>query len=227
MIIFENKILIILNFIFIITIFVLIIFIFYNNNNNCSNNNEDDSFETLTFNINKECQDVCENTININNDSYKINVSNKLIKINDNNSISIPSNEKLWEYIQVSVIKDIIVVLNQNCLSRWLDFYDFEGNIIYTVDYFADNKGRIFTFYDDSFKIDKNGNIEFEGTKHTQGISNSYITETGIVDVCEQNINDSEIVSGIFQIKYIGNNTFSQINYKETIEVVSDIKSCN
>lgn len=167
MIIFENK--------------ILIIFIFYNNNNNCSsNNNEDDSFETLIFNINKECQDVCENTININNNSYKINVSNKLIKVNDNNSIPIPSNENLWVYIQVSVIKDIIVVLNQNCLSRRLNFYDFEGNIIYTVDYFADNKGRIFAFYDDSFKIDKNGNIEFEGTKHTQGISNSCITETGI-----------------------------------------------
>lgn len=131
-----------------------------------------------------------------------------MIKVNDNNSIPIPSNENLWVYIQVSVIKDIIVVLNQNCLSRVLNFYDFEGNIIYTVDYFADNKGRIFAFYDDSFKIDKNGNIEFEGTKHTQGISNSYIIETGIVDVCEQNINDSEIVSGIFQIKYIGNNTF-------------------
>lgn len=158
---------------------------------------------------------------------YKFNVSNKLIKINDNNVISVPSNENLWEYIQVSIVNDIIVVLNQNGLSRWLDFYDLDGNIIYTIDYFTDNKGRIFAFYDDDFKIDKNGNIEFEGTKHIQGASNAYITKTGIVDVCEENIDDSEIVSGIFQIKYIGNNTFTQINYKETIKVVSDIKSCD
>lgn len=158
---------------------------------------------------------------------YKFNVSNKLIKINDNNVISVPSNENLWEYIQVSIVNDIIVVLNQNGLSRWLDFYDLDGNIIYTIDYFTDNKGRIFAFYDDDFKIDKNGNIEFEGTKHIQGASNTYITKTGIVDVCEENIDDSEIVSGIFQIKYIGNNTFTQINYKETIKVVSDIKSCD
>lgn len=223
----KNKILIILNVIFIITIFILIIFIFNNKSFNYSNNNEEVSFETLTFNTSKECQDDCEDTINIDNNSYKFNVSNKLIKINDNNVISVPSNENLWEYIQISIVNDIIVVLNQNGLSRWLDFYDLDGNIIYTIDYFADNKGRIFAFYDDSFKIDKNGTIEFEGTKHTQGASNTYITKTGVVDMCEQNIDDSEIVSGIFQIKYIGNNTFTQINYKETIEVVSDIKSCD
>ena len=202
-------------------------FIFNSKSSDCSNNNEEGSFENLTFNISKECKDVCEEAINIDNNLYKFNISNKLIKINDNNVISVPSNENLWEYIQVSIVNDIIVILNQNGLSRWLDFYDLDGNVIYTIDYFADNKGRIFAFYDDSFKIDKNGTIEFEGTKHTQGASNTYITKTGIVDVCEQNIDDSEIVSGIFQIKYIGNNTFTQINYKETIKVVSDIKSCD
>lgn len=202
-------------------------FIFNRKSSDYSNNNEEGSFEILTFNISKECKDVCEDTINIGNNSYKFNVSNKFIKINDNNIISISSDENLWEYIQVSIVNDIIVVLNQNGLSRWLDFYDLDGNIIYTIKYFTDNKGRLFTFYNNSFKIDKDGNIEFEGTKHTQGISNSYITEIGIVDVCEQNIGDSEIVSGIFQTKYIGNNTFTQINYKETIKVVSNIKSCN
>ena len=223
----KNKISIILNVILIIGI-ILLLFLVFNKKEKCNIEvNEVEEYNITTFKIEDECKSDCEKTINIDNSSYKINISNNNIKLNDKNIISASKDEMMLKFLQVSIINDNIIVLKQNGLSRWLDFYDLDGNIIYTIDYFADNKGRIFAFYDDSFKIDKNGNIEFKGTKHTQGLANTYITKTGIVDVCEQNIDDSEIVSGIFQIKYIGNNTFTQINYKETIEVVSDIKSCN
>lgn len=223
----KNKMLIILNIVLVIGVITLLIFVF-NKKENCYNKiNENKKYNITTFKIEDECKTNCEKTINVNNISYKVNVSNNNIKINEKNIISVPEDEMMWQFLQVSIINNNIIVLNQNGLSRWLDFYDLNGNLIYKINYFTDNNGRLFSFYDNEFKIDKEGNIEFEGTKHTQGASNFYITETGIINLCEQDINDNEIVSGIFSLKYNGDNNFSQITYKETTKVVKDIKKCD
>ena len=67
-------------------------------------------------------------------------------------------------------------------------------------------------------------------TANSRKQDNTYIDNSGnTIDLCTQgeNIDDSEIVAGIFKISYLGNNSFSDISYVSTKTIVKDIKSCN
>ncbi len=136
---------------------------------------------------------------------------------------------------QVSVYNDVVITLQTESLSSSIVIYDLLGNTIKTIGLFSDEQGRMFRTYpsysqDESFNLSNDGIISFAGTKHIQGGANTYIDNSGnTIDLCTQgeNIDDSEIVAGIFKISYLGNNSFSDIAYVSTKTIVKDIKSCN
>ena len=113
--------------------------------------------------------------------------------------------------------------------------YDFSGKTIKSIDLFNDEQGRTFRIFqsysqDERFNVSTDGIISFAGTKHIQGAANTYIDNSGAtIDLCTQgeNINENEIVSGIFEMTYLGNYSFSDITYVSTKTTVKDIKSCN
>lgn len=114
--------------------------------------------------------------------------------------------------------------------------YDLEGNIIKEITEFVDENNKLFNIYlwydtnnSLAFNVSNDGKIEIVGTKHLQGVANTYMLDNGIeIDLCStNNISDDEIVKGIFEFSYLGGKQFSDIKYNSTTTTVKEIKSCN
>lgn len=199
-------------------------------------NEQNENKNTITNNITlleNECENGCNKTIsNINGDST-LYVSSNEIKL-DNTQI-LKFGEGPYSLKQVSIYNDIIITLQTESLGSNIIIYDFSGKVIKTIGLFNDEQGRVFWAYlrysdTEYFNISDDGIISFLGTKHLQGVANTYIADSGdTIDLCTQgeNINENEIVSGIFKIAYLGKNSFSDINYVSTKTTIKDIKSCN
>lgn len=220
-----------------LSIFVLLIVSGYVNFNDVEVNDDISSKEVieksndnyLNLLINK-CENGCNNEIYKNNEKVNFYVDSSSIKLNDQEIFKLEEGPNTL--IQVSVYNDIIITLKSESLSVLMEIYDFSGNIIKTFSRIVDEKGRVFNVYPgystaEEFNISTDGVINFVGTKHLQGAANSYIDNTGsTIDLCDQasNIDDDEIVSGLFSFKYLGNYSFSSVNYVSTKSVVKDIK---
>lgn len=121
--------------------------------------------------------------------------------------------------------------------TREITIYDLNGNkikeldsFIYKDTYYLINPSTNISSY--SFKVEDDGNIIFFGTKNPQDEANIYIIDANTkIDICvdkeKYNIKDSDIVTAVFTVKYLGDFKFSDINYKETVTTVKDIKWCN
>ncbi len=203
------------------------------NIDNKDNNNTTQNLNNIQIHTSsEECQNGCQKTITVNGQETVIYASEKELKLGDKNIISFEQGEASF-INQVNVYNDIIITMDGFSLGRSLHIYDLNGNLIKTISFFNDEQGRLFTTYlgysdTESFHVSDDGKIEFLGTKHTQGAANTYITDYSvIVDLCSQpSIKDDEIVSGIFEITYLGNYQFSDIKYLSTKKIVKDIKSC-
>lgn len=200
--------------------------------NNETNTNNNDIYNNLTIVLddNPNSNKVYTETIMAHNKNEVLSVSSSEIKLGNKQILKLePSPISIR---QVSVYNDIIITLQ---INSSIIIYDFYGNEIKKIGLFSDEQGRTFVSYpgynlEKSFDLSSDGVISFVGTKHTQGIANTYINDNGNqIDLCTQgeNIDDNEIVSGIFQISYLGNNNFSDIKYVSTKSIIKDIKNCN
>ncbi len=200
--------------------------------------NTDNSGSTQTINNIQidpeadECKNGCQKTLTINGQEETIYASEKELKLGNKTIINFDEGEASF-INQVNVYNDIIITMDGFSLGRAIHIYDLNGNLIKTINDFKDEQGRLFTSYpgysnSDCFSISDDGKIEFLGTKHTQGAANTYILDSGdVVDLCSQpSIKDDDIVSGIFEITYLGNYQFSDIKYLRTKKTVKDIKNC-
>ena len=136
----------------------------------------------------------------------------------------------------VGFYNDIIITLQTESLDCSMIIYDFSGNIIKRINLFNDEQGKMFHVSPksysskESFNVTNDGVISFVGTKHIQGSANTYIDNSGnTIDLCTQgdNISNNEIVSGIFKMSYLENNTFSNITYVNTKTTENYIKTYN
>ena len=110
--------------------------------------------------------------------------------------------------------------------------YDYNGNVVKKIEKFKDDENRLFYTYlrysdDNVFDVSSEGKISFVGTKHLQGAAGTYLTDDDKVInllVDDNNIADSDIVSGIFEFSYLGNNNFSDIKFVDSRSTVKDLK---
>ncbi len=188
---------------------------------------------TIVIDENPNNNDGYTKTISTTNGDETLYANSKEIKIGNKQILKLDDGA---EYLnQVSVYDNLIITEQNFSLGCSMIIYDFSGNILKTITLFSDEQGRVFNVYpryseSEYFNVSDNGTISFLGTKHTQGAANSYINNSGdTIDLCTQggNINNNEIVSGIFKMTYLGNNSFSDVTYVSTKTTVKDIKSCN
>lgn len=244
----KNILILLLGVIIIILVTLVVLFvtntISFNSNeittDNIENNQStEDSIKnnltiTLSNTLSDECAKGCTKTIlNKNGSKSKLYVSSSEVKLDETSILKF--DEGAFHLSQVTIYDDIIITVQGFSLGNSMIIYDFNGNKIKTINKFNDNNGRLFAvspkFSDNkSFNISDEGIISFIGTKHTQGVANTYITDSGnTIDLCTQgdSILDNDIVSGIFKFKYLNNYEFSSIEYVSTEEIVKDIKLCN
>lgn len=209
-----------------------------------NNDNEEPTPEVTTLSeittiltdesITQECLNGCTKNINIDSTQYNIYASEKQLKLNNQEIIKYDENST-DSILQVTNYQDIIIVLERHSLSVNLKIYDKTGIQIKEIGTFTDEQARLFNTYlryndTEDFHVDEDGTIYILGTKHIQGVANTYLTDAGdTIDLCTQGqeIQDDEIVSGIFKFSYLGNSNFSDIKYFSTNSTIKDIKECN
>ena len=177
--------------------------------------------------------EVTTKTISTTDGDETLSVSSKEIKLGNKQILKLDEGMEFLK--QVSVYDNLIITEQSISLGCSMIIYDFSGNVLKSITLFKDEQGRTFNVYPrysetEYFNVSTDGTISFLGTKHIQGVANTYINDSGnTIDLCTQgeNINDNEIVSGIFKMKYLGNNSFSNITYVNTKATIKDIKSCN
>ena len=243
----KSKKIIVVILIIVIIILVALVILFASNVTNLKNynnfDNENNIIENQEINQNvitnnltllaDECVNGCSKTINNKNGDSILFINSNEIKL-DNKEI-LKFKEGAYSLLQVNVYNDIIITLQTFSLSSSMIIYDFSGNIIKEIGLFYDSQGRMFSVYpnykqDKHFNVSDDGIISFTGTKHIQGSANTYIDNGGnTIDLCTQgeNINNDEIISGIFKMAYLETNSFSEISHVSTKTTVKDIKSCN
>lgn len=180
-------------------------------------------------NINKNCINGCRENIVLKDGIQSfIDAGEQYLKIGDKDVLTLSGADYIY---QVSVYNDIIITLQNTSII----IYDLDGNEVHRIDSFTDESGKLFVPYlrysdELNFNLTENGTIYFVGTKHLQGAANTYIDDNqNSIDLCDSNsnISDDEIVSGVFEMSYLGNNSFGDIKYVSTKSVVSDIKTCS
>lgn len=204
-----------------------------NDTTQIDNNGTNKDNLTIIIDDNPNAENKYTKTIQTNKGDKILYVSDKEIKLDDKEILKLDDGA---EYLQqVTVYKDLIITEQLFSLSPSMIIYDFDGNILKNITLFSDEQGRIFHMYlhykeNEPFNVSDNGIISFVGTKHLQGAVNTYIDNNeATIDLCTQgeNIDENEIVSGIFKMTYLGNYSFSNITYVSTKTTVKDIKSCN
>lgn len=170
-------------------------------------------------------------------DSYDKSIGNRDVYINER-TLKIDGKTFLTldtiDYLmQVTFYDDIVITYQSIGLSGSLIVYDYNGDVIKEINKFRDDKNRLFYTYlkysdADIFDVSDDGNIMFIGTKHLQGSVGTYLTDADeTINVLneENDITDDNIVSGIFEISYLGNSKFGDIKYVSTKTVVSDLRN--
>ena len=187
----------------------------------------------LTINLENECEQGCTKEIQTKtSNNSSIYVSSQEIKLDNKQIYKIKDGNYAESFKQVTVYNDIIITFIQESLSSQMIIFDFNANELKNITIFDDEQNRKFAIYPrysqtEFFNVTNDGIISFVGTKHTQGEANTYILDTGnTVNLCNENISDDSIVSGIFKMTYTGNNSFSDITYSSTKTTVKDIKNC-
>ena len=189
---------------------------------------------SLSVVFSKECEDGCEKKINTTSGEKTLYVSPSEIKLDDKDIYK--ASEGPISLQQVSVYRDIIVLLETEALNSNMYIYDLDGNEVKVFSRFVDKEGnqyQIFPSYSQAevFNISNDGVIRFAGTKHIQGGSaSSYITNSGdVIDLCEteDEYQDDGIVSAIFEMSYLDNYQFSDVSYVSTKTTVKDIRNCS
>ena len=181
------------------------------------------------ININNECVNGCSEIINT-KDGKQITViaSEKKLNIGDNEIVSF-GNDSIFLY-QTTILDDIVITLQNSQIV----IYNLDGKKIKIIGLFTDREGRLFHTYsrysdDIDILVSDDGKISFVGTKHFQGVANTYMNDYGdTIDICKDgyNISDDEIVSGIFEFSYLGNENFTDIKYVKTKITFADLKNC-
>lgn len=179
--------------------------------------------ETIVIDINSD------KTYNIDVDNHNVYVNERTLKID--NKVFCELNDINYLY-QVSFYDDIIITYQSVGTSGSFVIYDYNGNVVKKIEKFKDDENRLFYTYlrysDDSvFDVSSEGKISFVGTKHLQGAAGTYLTDDDKVInllVDDNNIADSDIVSGIFEFSYLGNNNFSDIKFVDSRSTVKDLK---
>ncbi len=194
-----------------------------------------------------DSSDVINETVVFNageNKKYNKNVGNHIVNADDRTLI-VDNNilfklEDINFLHQVTFYKDIIITFQSVGTSGMILIYDYDGNIIKSIDKFKDNYERLFytsSRYSNTeyFNVSSDGKILFVGSKHLQLAAGTYLTDNdteinllgGDEDINslykENNIDDNSIVSGIFEFSYLGNYSFGDIKYVSTNSTIKDL----
>ncbi len=169
------------------------------------------------------------------NDNNKIvnrsvTFSSKFLKV-DNKSI-VELEDGAYYLWQISFYEDIIITSQSYSLGYEIDIYDYDGNVIKKIKLFKDNNNRMFYAYlrysdNEIFNVSDDGDIYFVGTKHGQGAAGTYLTDSGndiniLFD--EYDIEDDSVVEGVFEVSYLGNNSFSDIKCVKTLQTFREFR---
>jgi len=185
---------------------------------------------------NSTCSDGCtEKVVLSNGEKVNLYADNRNITLNNKNIHKFEADDSNSTIVQVNVYNDIIIAMLDYSLTQSLVVYDFEGGLLKEVSLFVDEISRVFNMgasysEDEVFHVDEAGTISFLGTKSLDD-SNRYMIDYGYeIDLCStdgQELDDEEIVSGIFEFSYLGDSIFSEIIYSSTRQVIKDIKKCS
>ena len=174
-----------------------------------------------------------DKTYNKDVNNQSVTYSSKSLKVDDKTIVELEEGAYyLW---QVTFYDDIIITSQSFSSGHWFDIYDYDGNVIKKIDLFRDNNNRLFKAYlrysdNEIFNVSNSGVISFVGTKHVQGGAGDYLTDDGKwINILYgnddiSNIDGNSIVKGIFKFSYLGNYTFSDIEYVKTLETFDEFK---
>ena len=179
--------------------------------------------ETIVVDINND------KTYNKDINNHNVYVDERTLKIDNKVFCELDDINYLY---QVSFYDDVIITYQSIGTSDSLYIYYYNGNAVKKIYKFKDNEIRLFYTYlrysdDNVFDVSSEGKISFVGTKHLQGAAGTYLTDDDKVInllVDDNNIADSDIVSGIFEFSYLGNNNFSDIKFVDSRSTVKDLK---
>ena len=165
--------------------------------------------------------------------THSFSFNSKYLKVDDKTIVELEEGAYyLW---QVTFYDDIIITSQSFSSGHWFAIYDYDGNVIKKIDLFRDNNNRLFKAYlrysdNEIFNVSNSGVISFVGTKHVQGGAGDYLTDDGKwINILYgnddiSNIDGNSIVKGIFKFSYLGNYTFSDIEYVKTLETFDEFK---
>lgn len=198
------------------------------NDTNTTNNNKD-----IVTKLNETIvvDSDSDKTYNKNVDNHSVTYSSKFLKVDDKTIVELEDGAYyLW---QISFYDDIIITSQSFSLRYQIDIYDYDGNVIKEINLFKDNDNRMFYAYlrysdDEIFNVSDAGVISFVGTKHGQGAAGTYLTDSGndiniLFD--EYDIEDDSVVKGVFEVSYLGNNSFSDIKCVKTLETFKEFRN--
>ena len=179
--------------------------------------------ETIVVDINND------KTYNKDINNHNVYVDERTLKIDNKVFCELDDINYLY---QVSFYDDVIITYQSVGTSGSFVIYDYNGNTVKKIEKFKDDENRLFYTYlrysdDNVFDVSSEGKISFVGTKHLQGAAGTYLTDDDKVInllVDDNNIADSDIVSGIFEFSYLGNNNFSDIKFVDSRSTVKDLK---
>jgi len=179
--------------------------------------------ETIVVDINND------KTYNKDINNHNVYVDERTLKIDNKVFCELDDINYLY---QVSFYDDVIITYQSVGTSGSFVIYDYNGNAVKKIEKFKDDENRLFYTYlrysdDNVFDVSSEGKISFVGTKHLQGAAGTYLTDDDKVInllVDDNNIADSDIVSGIFEFSYLGNNNFSDIKFVDSRSTVKDLK---
>lgn len=181
------------------------------------------------------CDNTCDYNLNIKGEEIKVNytVSNDL----DTHMITINNKEIVNKTFAcggpatLKVLDDIILIsYHDGCDigGNTLFAYTKEGNELFSYEY-LDNMTNMWIESTD-FDVENN-KIKINGTRLYHG-NTLRLSNTQEVNICEQNewpiymIDENTITSGVYEIEYSGNNSFTSPILKESKTVKELLTSC-
>ena len=224
-------------------LYILILTIRTSQSSNLNNKKNEEEYEgplNYSTTMLKDCEEKCYTLIGTQYGEEVLAMTSKEVLIKASELREEPKQILKFEdaqhsLIQVSTYKDTIITLQEASSSLSIVIYNFSGEVTKTFNVLNDEKGKVFkispTYSDyEAFKVSEKGTVSFVGTKQVSNDPNIYMDDKGNnINLCTQgaNIKDDEIVSGIFKMTYLKENTYSDVKYASTKTTVKDVKACN
>ncbi len=191
--------------------------------NNCVNN-YDSSCEVKLNNIsynNKETSfEYIKSYINSNRTDYLVKINDKTVKDEEDN---------IGGLKMFLVANDMIFIgynWNSNIDGDVLEIYDFEGNLIYEMEYI--NKDKYIRLY--SWEI-KDNKLYITGTRGYHDNNVLYNDEGEGADICSNeelevaNISLDDYFTATYEVKYLGNYQFIEpLVIEDSIQTIEEIR---